>query len=169
MKKTKIAKYWASHDLFCGDIDLGEPACMSCGYFREEWNTWEDAKQLQLCHLVPRSLGGTNDVSNIVLLCASCHDEMPDTIYKKITLKWIKENNRYLDAFEKALNLTDFNIDKSNITQKNIAEAIKTAKKTSSIHCAQTLSGPRLKPLSAFISVICAIQDSGKQLKIEFD
>lgn len=169
MKKTKIAEYWASHDLFCGDIDLGEPACMSCGYFREEWNTWEDAKQLQLCHVVPRALGGTNDVSNIVLLCASCHDAMPDINNKKIALKWIKENNRYIDDFEKSLKLSDFKIDESNLTQSEIKKAIKTAKKMASVHCTQTLSGPRLKPLSVYVAIIDALQNSGKQSQIEFD
>lgn len=42
-----------------------EPICVNCG----------STEKLSFHHIVPLSLGGTNNISNIVRLCPTCHDK----------------------------------------------------------------------------------------------
>lgn len=82
-------------------IDLGEPVCPVCGYTSPE-DIWgvscakkeEDIKKthwrelyktqnslLERCHIIPHSLGGSDDIFNLYLMCQKCHNLMPNTIY----------------------------------------------------------------------------------------
>lgn len=47
-------------------IDLRGAKCEDCGYDRY-------SEILHVHHVIPRSKGGTNDVSNLKLLCPNCH------------------------------------------------------------------------------------------------
>lgn len=119
--------------------DWGEPSCWACNWWNRDnpeavdctpeeashpkkfWNAW-DRSSLQACHIVPHSLGGTVDPSNILLLCSDCHAEccdIPDAKYMKIwvgakemtggalwskdTMKHLKEMKKYIKMF----NVTD--------------------------------------------------------------
>lgn len=44
------------------------PQCKRCGRF-SPWGT----KIMQIHHILPTSKGGTNDESNLVVLCTNCH------------------------------------------------------------------------------------------------
>lgn len=55
-------------------------SCWCCGAERK----------LQVCHIVPASLGGSDLASNIVPLCSLCHDEMPDVADPEYFWDWLK-------------------------------------------------------------------------------
>ena len=46
--------------------------------------------KLQKCHIIPDSLGGLDDPSNLVLLCNRCHREAPNVKDEEIIWKWLK-------------------------------------------------------------------------------
>jgi len=45
------------------------------------------------CHIIPQSLGGNDDPSNIIPLCSRCHCEMPDVLDSKFVFEWIKDDH----------------------------------------------------------------------------
>ena len=53
------------------------------------WSCGSNRRNLQKCHIVPKSLGGPNDPSNIVPLCPHCHDEAPDVKDPEVMWTWI--------------------------------------------------------------------------------
>lgn len=85
--KSTVAKYWAfntSPDRLVRFVDYGEPACMACGKFDPDWDKpktpvakWNNA-QLEICHVIAKQFGGTEDCSNLILLCKKCHRDSPD-------------------------------------------------------------------------------------------
>lgn len=85
--------YWSGKvdesDIGC-DWDSADIRCWRCGYLRS----------CQRCHIVPRSLGGSDDVSNIIPLCADCHDEMPNVLDPLEVWRWIKaDHGIMLDSY----------------------------------------------------------------------
>ena len=101
--RKAIAEYWldttmpTSYSEFSdfqrklAQQDCGEPSCWACGYYKPNadaghikhpspYSCWDNAKWLEKCHIVPHMLGGSNDVSNFVLLCSRCHKEAPDNV-----------------------------------------------------------------------------------------
>ncbi|MDA2738392.1 HNH endonuclease signature motif containing protein [Bacillus cereus group sp. Bc015] len=48
--------------------EIGEAGCVNCGSHYEK----------QLHHIVPLALGGTNNLSNICVLCGVCHAKVHD-------------------------------------------------------------------------------------------
>lgn len=67
----EIVDYWIKRESECGlGVDWAEAIerCWRCGY----------GSRLQRCHIVPDSLGGLNEPSNLVLLCGRCHREAPN-------------------------------------------------------------------------------------------
>ena len=92
--------------------DWGEPMCWGCGkpivgnYEKENheevdykllWNDKIVKSELNRCHIVPRSLGGGVEPSNLFLMCESCHKEAPDTTNKMAFFRWIyqRRNKEY--------------------------------------------------------------------------
>ena len=47
-------------------------------------------RNLERCHIVPHTLGGTDEPSNIVLLCKRCHREGPNVTDPEIMWDWIR-------------------------------------------------------------------------------
>ena len=97
--KHKIAKYWkdsgaapwSSHGW-----DYGEPSCMACGWWKEEWdkaNTvakkWA-ASELARCHVIPKYMGGKDSPENLVLMCDVCHHRQPDSTDPEDTYKFMR-------------------------------------------------------------------------------
>lgn len=87
-------------------IDWGEPGCWACGFHyglkydvKRPDASWDeilrcwDRIPLQRCHIVGRSLGGSDDVSNLFLLCRECHDRMPNTNIPEIFYEWARAQN----------------------------------------------------------------------------
>ena len=64
-----------------GDWETDWNMCWACGH----------KGTLQACHIIPNSLGGTTDPSNIIPLCGLCHDKSPDVLDKKEMINWIKD------------------------------------------------------------------------------
>jgi hypothetical protein len=96
----EIAAYWAGRKLPGTDyvpcIDGGEPDCFACGawgrYDAEAWgreHTWGRGVTLERAHVVPRSLGGSDEPENIVLLCHECHLAAPDTAEARYMWQWL--------------------------------------------------------------------------------
>lgn len=81
--------YWGER-IYEGDIgvdwDAADIRCWRCGCLRS----------CQRCHIVPSSLGGSDDVSNIIPLCAECHDEMPNVADPAVVWQWIKNDRATL-------------------------------------------------------------------------
>lgn len=105
--KTKvqdIIDYWIKYEDECGlNFDWAEAStvCWRCGCERK----------LQRCHIIPDSLGGTDEPSNFVLLCSECHQEAPNIESKEFMWNWIKSyycpfyntfwQNRAMDEYER--------------------------------------------------------------------
>jgi hypothetical protein len=89
-------------------VDWGEPGCWACGFhydvkydikrpdagWKDTLKRW-DALPLQRCHIVARSLGGTNDVGNLFLMCRECHDLAPNTVFSEIFFEWARAQSSY--------------------------------------------------------------------------
>jgi hypothetical protein len=90
-KKTKqwikdAVAYWEPRvyegDIGC-DWDEADVRCWRCGYLRA----------CQKCHIVPQSLGGSDEISNLIPLCADCHDEMPNVSDSSEVWRWIESDH----------------------------------------------------------------------------
>lgn len=83
-------------------ISFLHPCCWACG---RTWHTvpslrkenpsgneikrlW-DIEQLERCHIIPKSLGGSNEASNLFLMCRQCHDRAPDVASRKYFFVWV--------------------------------------------------------------------------------
>jgi len=102
--KSQIFEYWKERLGKLGFfVDWGEPGCWACGFHygdkydirksNESWTKtlarWNKIP-LQRCHIIPRSLGGVDRVSNLFLMCRECHDLAPNTASRKTFLNWAR-------------------------------------------------------------------------------
>ncbi|SEQ69747.1 hypothetical protein SAMN05216188_104353 [Lentzea xinjiangensis] len=68
VSNRQIVDHWAQHASGVAvDWDQAHERCWRCGYRAE----------LEKCPIVPESLGGTDTVDNLVLLCGRCGREAP--------------------------------------------------------------------------------------------
>ena len=102
--KSEIFEFWKDRIArVVRWIDWGEPGCWACRFYygpkydiKRSDASWDDILRcwdripLQRCHIVPRSLGGSNDVSNLFLMCRECHDRMPNTTIPEIFFEWAR-------------------------------------------------------------------------------
>lgn len=80
---SEIIAYWEKRVDECDlsvDWAEAESHCWRCGYERN----------LERCHIVPDSLGGKDEPSNLVLLCKRCHAEGPNVTDPEIMWDWIR-------------------------------------------------------------------------------
>jgi HNH endonuclease len=85
----QIVSYWESRvDESDLGVDMAEAAerCWRCGY----------RSKLERCHIVPKSLDGSNEPSNFVLLCGRCHREAPNTRNVQFMWHWIRATKQPL-------------------------------------------------------------------------
>lgn len=78
-----IVHYWFSRideDELSVDAAEAHERCWRCGCERN----------LERCHIVPDSLGGKDEPSNLVLLCKRCHADGPNVTDQDIMWDWIK-------------------------------------------------------------------------------
>lgn len=139
--KAQILDYWKDErDLYekMGFlVDWGEPTCWACGKF---WNgeydvndtkaTWAQCRRawqaapLQRCHIVARALDGSDSPSNLVLLCAECHDLAPDTVYPDMFFRWMRSQcygTRDLAKFKQSLQDLGADIDNADLMKKIVS------------------------------------------------
>jgi len=83
-KNEEIIEYWSRI------IDEADIAVDWCDASIRCWRCARERKTLERCHIVPASLGGSEDVSNLILLCKECHQESPDVMESKFIWDWIK-------------------------------------------------------------------------------
>ena len=79
--KREIFAYWCDHEKFVKlDITVGNSdCCMACGFHF----------YVERCHLKAVSNGGSNDVSNLHILCKNCHTES-EMLNKEYYWTWPK-------------------------------------------------------------------------------
>lgn len=107
--KAQIFDHWKDRFGELGIfVDWGEPSCWACGFHYgskydikrsdANWNEifagW-NRMPLQRCHIVPRSLGGTDEPSNLFLMCRECHDLAPNTAVPDIFFAWVRSQSFY--------------------------------------------------------------------------
>ncbi|NPC50973.1 HNH endonuclease [Corallococcus sp. AB032C] len=103
--KRRILEHWKSW-LIARGVDLGEPCCWACRkYWGDKFDVqrtdapWDEVvacwekTPLQRCHIVPRSLGGSDEPSNLFLMCAECHDLAPNLHAGDLFMKWVENQN----------------------------------------------------------------------------
>lgn len=108
-KKGQVFEYWKnSKEIFI--IDWGEPMCWACHkptyspledsletYKNSEpYELWQTANELEICHIIPISLGGSDDPFNLVLLCKECHKKAPDTTSRELFIDWVRNKKEWL-------------------------------------------------------------------------
>lgn len=97
----EIVKYWCTRKSESGlSVDWYD-ADVRC------WKCAEDVgERLQKCHIIPRALGGSDDASNLVLLCAGCHRLAPNIGNAEALWTWLYADAGcyYGDVQSKALN-----------------------------------------------------------------
>jgi hypothetical protein len=100
-----VAAYWAGRRLPGTDyspcVDKSEPDCFACGawgkYDAEAWgrdHSWERGVSLEMAHVIPRSLGGPDELENLVLLCNECHLAAPDVAEARYMWQWLAAHPR---------------------------------------------------------------------------
>ena len=102
-----IALWWSENqdpDVRPFVLDIGEPACFACRWYLngcEASDTvtlkaaWARHAKLERAHLKPHALGGTNDPSNIVLICKTCHRDAPDWDDPAEMLGWVQRRSHW--------------------------------------------------------------------------
>lgn len=141
--RSDVVKYWYQNKPECGKyfIDIGEANCWACGKpvsvrfdikkrsatDEECFNIWDKVGHLQVCHIVPKALGGSDEPSNLFLMCKECHELAPDTPYPDIFFKWVDGQDhikRIVDRVNKTLEL--YNIDEEQFCRYFICSSEKT-------------------------------------------
>lgn len=113
--RAKIAEYWKGKEFPNGRLvitDSYEPSCWACGRwwqneeekelikqgnFNAIWN--HSAYLLERCHIIPKALGGSNDVDNLFLMCPQCHESSPDTTNRELFFDWVM-NRTFEDTYK---------------------------------------------------------------------
>ena len=81
------------------------PSCWACGMpvnpkdclswdkydlsVDEIWKSSRINARLQRCHIVAKQFGGSDEPSNLFLMCPNCHEESPDTQNTAAFFRWI--------------------------------------------------------------------------------
>lgn len=161
-KKGDIFEYWIDW-LIENGFDLGEPDCWACGnwwgtkYDNENINAslneikelWNKVTHLQRCHIIPKSLGGTDEPSNLFLMCRECHDRAPNTTSREIFLKWVDAQNWFrrgeiqIREELKAFDIKEDELEEFVKILKSL-EFKKWSKNKMGIHMSQAGYGPKL-------------------------
>jgi hypothetical protein len=164
-----IQKYWYTQERFdfveAFDEKNKEFYCWACD---------SDVSQVQKCHIVARSLGGSNEPSNLFLMCKSCHLESPDTLYEEIFFDWLWEKRKHLIF---GVNLNDIAEKGILLAQKfgaeNVLNALEYVKSNSNeilaVHTGR-LKQHRMNDFMKTVEIICEkrISNEQEQLTLKF-
>lgn len=78
---VRLNKFDSIYELVEGNLGV----CWGCGMYNNGYS-------LERAHILPRSFGGTDDVSNLHMLCSKCHS-ITETVYGSIYWDWFMKNN----------------------------------------------------------------------------
>jgi hypothetical protein len=67
--------------------------------WEEVLRRWDKVRPLQRCHIIPKSLGGSDEPSNLFLMCAECHDLAPNTPLPHLFFKWVDKQSWFTRSF----------------------------------------------------------------------
>jgi len=141
-----IVEYWESRaDETELSVDFSE-AKILC------WRCAQERK-LQRCHIVPESLGGADEPSNLVLLCGQCHAEAPNVDDPTFMWDWLRVHATSFYGmywYERGLREYEFiykrkAFENMNDIQENYVQftaALKKYFRKSSIHWGQGRANP---------------------------
>lgn len=131
--KSEIFDHWKDAFPF---VDWGEPSCWACGWYWKRYavrdskagmnkiyEAWERTP-LQRCHIIPRSLGGNTDPSNLFLMCTECHDLAPNTTSRDIFLRWARSQS-YIARLNKKL---EQELESFDLTIETVFDLLETVK-----------------------------------------
>lgn len=80
------------------------PCCFACG---REFDV-NSLGSLQKAHIIPHSMGGSEEPDNMLLLCPVCHRNSPDTTTKESMISWLyKERKQPPIQIRKAKQVVD--------------------------------------------------------------
>lgn len=137
----QIFDYWK--DKYLNDspiqLDWGEPSCWGChkpitvetesllaeANFKEIWN--RTSGELERCHIIPKSLGGSNEPDNLFLMCPDCHSKAPNTTNEEIFFDWVKmqrQNCMFGTNVKEQKDLINHICEQMNIKVKDMVEFI---------------------------------------------
>jgi hypothetical protein len=172
-------------------IDWGEPCCWACGEFwwgRYDPNPrsrpddlgkiWEAAKPLERCHIIPRSLGGSDDPENLFLLCIDCHDRAPNTTSREAFLQWAKSQRgawckRRIEEIPSELEA--FGLDDARRLEELIellesSELRSWMRENAGLHWARSgKRGPRLTPSTLIVGLLEVRKQRAQNCKATVD
>jgi len=128
--------YWQTRvyegDIGC-DWDEADVRCWRCGYLRK----------CQKCHIVAKSLGGSDEVDNLIPLCCECHDEMPNVLDKEEVWRWIERDHGSLhDTFWACKAMADSGLSHEDFKRFD-SKVFEDAMKKTSKHFGQKSGGAR--------------------------
>jgi 5-methylcytosine-specific restriction endonuclease McrA len=150
----ECVSYW-SQRVYEGDIGVdwsdAHDRCWRCGAQRT----------LQRCHIIAKQFGGSLEPSNIIPLCAFCHDEMPDVTDRKEVWRWISETRpRFFYGSlvgERALELCKRRrVDLAKFKQ----DVFEKAMDETGLHLMQNGSGCRIKTTSIAWAIEMACKEA---------
>jgi len=87
ISRNKVYKYWEENTDKLGPLPSGicaiwSDSCFACG----------NNRYLEVCHIVPRVFGGSDDASNLHILCKRCHGESEALKAYWLWLRWKRFN-----------------------------------------------------------------------------
>lgn len=124
-------------DIGCDWDDEADVRCWRCGHLRTH----------QKCHIIPKSLGGSDEPSNLIALCSMCHDEMPNVRDAKEVWMWIaKDHGELHDTYWTMRAIKESGVPISDIAKVSIDELRRLLDEEVSTHFAQASGGARLTP-----------------------
>ena len=162
-KHKEIVDYWSAIEDECDlGVDWSEAheRCWRCGY----------KSSLQRCHIVPDSLGGLDQPSNLVLLCSRCHREAPNHTNPKYMWIWLRATcgsfydmywtRRGLEEFERMFRRKPFSdLDESKVNPDEAIEWLRAELRKTTIHYGEG----RLNP-STIACVIAEVEEKLMQM-----
>jgi hypothetical protein len=98
-----IALYWRRREPRFVE-SMSEPRCFACHFYPFEGQAPENIrrgwqKDLQRCHIIAASEGGSNNPENFLILCEDCHREAPMVMDSATMIKWVLNHETNVSVF----------------------------------------------------------------------
>jgi Zn finger protein HypA/HybF involved in hydrogenase expression len=98
----QITDYWIENnnineEFLNFDWSEAHTHCWNCG--DNKHRSSKKKSELERCHIIPHSLGGSDLPENYVLLCKECHKEAPNINNSDDMWNWIKSNHTSFSCY----------------------------------------------------------------------